>query len=179
MGGKAPIDEGSVTNFASDEICTKFLASEEAQRLTVTKHPSEVNPADYAAILYVGGHGPMWDTPDNADIQKICASIYEAGGVVSAVCHGPCGIVNVKLSNGKYLIDGKEVTGFTNAEEEAVGLTSVMPFLLETKMKERGARFHGAANWAANVVVCERVVTGQNPASATPLGQAVAQLLQQ
>lgn len=142
-----------------------------------TLHPDQINPADYAAILYVGGHGPMWDTPDNQALQRIAAQIYESDGIVAAVCHGPCGIVNVKLSNGKYLIEGKEVTGFSNAEEEAVGLTKVMPFLLETRMKERGARYHAAANWQANVVVSERLVTGQNPASATPLGEAIAKLL--
>jgi hypothetical protein len=139
-------------------------------------HAGSFNRPDWPAVAI----SPLFrdrDTPDNAVIQQVCTQIYENGGVVAAVCHGPCGIVNVKLSNGKYLIDGKEVTGFSNAEEEAVGLTQVMPFLLEDKMKQRGARYHAAANWASNVVVCDRVVTGQNPASATPVGEAIVKLL--
>jgi putative intracellular protease/amidase len=120
----------------------------------------------------------MWDTPDNAEIQKIAVTIYEEqNGVVGAVCHGPCGIVNTKLSDGKYLVEGKKVTGFSNAEEEAVQLTEVMPFLLESKLKERGAIYSAAPNWAPHVVVDNRLATGQNPASATPLAEAMVKML--
>jgi putative intracellular protease/amidase len=93
------------------------------------------------------------------------------------VCHGPAGIVNVKLSNGKYLVDGKKVTGFTDSEENAVGLTQVVPFLLEKTLRERGAEFAGVADFKENVVISDRLATGQNPASARKLASAVAQLI--
>jgi len=119
----------------------------------------------------------MWDITENEEIEKIAVEIYEQGGIIGAVCHGVCGLVNIKLSNGKYLIDGKNVTSFTNLEEEAVGLTSVMPFLLESRLIERGAKFHAGPNWGANIQVDQRVVTGQNPASASPLIEAILKLL--
>jgi len=119
----------------------------------------------------------MFDLPENAETQGLTKAIYEQGGIAAAVCHGPCGLVNVKLSNGKYLLEGKECTGFTNAEEEATGFTKEMPFLLETRMKERGGKFTSAGLWQAKVCVSDRVATGQNPASATPLAEAMLKVL--
>ena len=108
----------------------------------------------------------MWDFPNNKDLSRITSTIYENGGIVGAVCHGPSALVDVKLSNGKYLVEGKDVNSFTNAEEEEVGLAKEVPFLLETKLKERGAKFHAGKNWENKVVVSERLITGQNPQSA-------------
>jgi putative intracellular protease/amidase len=143
--------------------------------------PSDIAPLDYVAIFFVGGHGPMFDMSDNTEIQQLTAKIYEANNtnIVAAVCHGPIGLVNVKLSSGEYLVKDKEVTGFSNSEEEAVKLVEQMPCLLEDKMKERGAKYSAAANWAANVKADGRVVTGQNPASATPIGEEIVKLLKQ
>jgi putative intracellular protease/amidase len=119
----------------------------------------------------------MWDFPEDKDIQRIAAAIYDGGGVVAAVCHGPAALVNVKLSNGRFLVAGRNVAAFSNAEEEAAGLTKVMPFLLESTLIERGARYSKAGFWEKHVVVDRRLVTGQNPASAAGVGEAVANLL--
>ena len=120
----------------------------------------------------------MWDFADNERLAKVAADIYEAGGVIGAVCHGPSALVNIKLSNGSYLVDGKTVASFTNEEEKAVGLADVVPFLLASKLTERGAKHSKAPNFEAHVQVSERLVTGQNPASAEGVGRALAVLLQ-
>jgi len=119
----------------------------------------------------------MWDFPDSAAVAKVTREIYENGGVVSAICHGPCALVNVKLSNGNYLVAGKNVTGFTNGEESDVQATDIVPFLLADKLTERGAIHHAAANWSNNVIVDGRLITGQNPASAAAVGDAVIKIL--
>jgi len=119
----------------------------------------------------------MWDFADNERLARITGAIYEAGGVVGAVCHGPSGLVNVKLSDGSYLVSGKTVASFTNDEEKAVGLEQVVPFLLESKLRERGAKPVPAPNFQANVQVDGRLVTGQNPASAEGVGKEMAALL--
>jgi len=144
-----------------------------------TLHPSQVNPSEYVAIFYAGGHGTMWDFPDNADLAQIAASIYEQGGIVSAVCHGPAGLVNIRLSNHEFLVSGKVVSGFTNEEEAAVGLTEVVPFLLEKVLIERGSTVEKAPNFQAKVVVSDRLITGQNPASAAGVGEQIVALLKQ
>jgi putative intracellular protease/amidase len=142
-----------------------------------TLSPDQVDPADFDAILFVGGHGTMWDFADNAALNAIAAGVYERGGVVSAVCHGPAGLVNVTLSDGTYLVAGRNVAAFTDAEEHAVGLADVVPFLLASTLVQRGAIHHAADNFTANVVVDGRLVTGQNPASAVGVANAVAALL--
>lgn len=117
----------------------------------------------------------MWDFHNNEDLNRVAAAIYENGGIVAAVCHGPAALVNVKLSNGRYLVDGKNVNSFTNSEEEEVGLANVVPFLLESKLKERGAKFQGGKNWANKVVVSDRLITAQNPQSAASLGKKIVE----
>jgi putative intracellular protease/amidase len=174
QGGKAPIDGFDL----KDPINKAFIENKKySEQIENTKKPSEINPKDYAAIFYVGGHGTMWDFPDNKELAEIASKIYENNGVVGAVCHGPVELVNIKLSNGDYLVKGKNVTSFTNEEEAAVGMTDEMPFLLETKLKELGANFSKTENFQANVAVSERLVTGQNPASATHVGEEIAKLL--
>jgi putative intracellular protease/amidase/glutathione S-transferase len=173
-GGKAPCDPSSVANFAKDAECIKFLADKVAQEcVDTTKKAEEIKVESYDAIFWAGGHGPMWDLADENPFHAMGAKIYEKGGVVAAVCHGPAGIANLKLSNGDFLIKGKQVTGFTNAEEEASGLTKTMPFLLQSTMAANGGIFQAGANWGANVQVDQRVITGQNPASATGVGEAI------
>lgn len=175
-GGKAPLDERSLdlkdkTNRAFWEDAAKRGKLEQTLRL------SSLHGRDYQAIVFAGGHGTMWDFADDADIQRLVREIYEAGGVVAAVCHGPAALVNAKLANGEYLVAGKNVGGFSDAEEEAAGLTQVMPFLLETTLVARGAKYSKAPLWKEHVVVDGRLVTGQNPASAGGVGKAVAKLL--
>lgn len=169
QGGKAPVDAFDMT----DSINKKFWDNDiYRNKIENTKTPSEINPDDYVAIHYAGGHGAMWDFADNKELAEIAAKIYENKGVVSAVCHGPAGIVNIKLSDGSYLVEGKKVNGFTNEEESKVKLTDVVPFLLEDKLTERGAIFEKSAPFTQHVVTDQRLVTGQNPQSAESVGKA-------
>ena len=159
---------------ADDPIQQEFLAdSRVAAQLAATRTPADVDPADYDAIFYAGGHGTMWDFPDDTRLAALARDVYEAGGVVGAVCHGPAGLVNVTLSDGTGLVEGKRVSSFTNTEEAAVGLTDVVPFLLQSRLEERGAKHSGGPDFGAYVVRDGRLVTGQNPASATGVGEAV------
>lgn len=119
----------------------------------------------------------MWDFPNDERLAGIAAAIYEQGGVVGAVCHGPAGLLNIKLSDGSYLVAGKTVAGFTNEEEAAVGLSEVVPFLLASQLSDRGAIHTKAENFQAHVVVSDRLVTGQNPASAKGVGVEMVKLM--
>lgn len=174
QGGEPPVDgldlnDATNARYWGDE---RFRAA-----IRTTKRLADVSCADYAALFYAGGHGAVWDFPDNAAVQRVTREVYEAGGIVAAVCHGPAALVNVKLSDGRHLVDGKRVTGFTDSEEHAVGLAQVVPFLLATTLKQRGALHESAADWQAHVVVDGRLVTGQNPQSATGVGEALRDLM--
>lgn len=140
--------------------------------------PAEVRPTDYATIHFADGHGTMWDFADNVALADITAKIYENGGAVSAVCHGPAGLVNVRLIREQYLVAGKRVNDFTNEEETAVKLEQVVPFLLESKLIGRGAKFERAGLWQEKVVTDGRLITGQNPASARKVGKSLPAVLQ-
>ncbi|WP_315822880.1 type 1 glutamine amidotransferase domain-containing protein [Paraflavitalea speifideaquila] len=166
--------------FNLDDATNKKFWEEKKYREKVehTLLPSAIDPKDYAAIYFAGGHGAMWDFADNEALAKIAAAIYENGGIVSAVCHGPAGLVNIKLSNGQYLVNGKKINAFTNEEEKAVKLDNVVPFLLENKLIERGARFEKSGLWQPHVTVDQRVITGQNPQSAKGVGEALQTALQ-
>ncbi|MCW6049302.1 type 1 glutamine amidotransferase domain-containing protein [Lyngbya sp. CCAP 1446/10] len=174
-GGKAPM----VGIDLEDPLNKAFLDdSEQVSRVENTLNPTQIDPAEYGAIFYAGGHGTMWDFADNQELAAIAAAIYEAGGIVGAVCHGPAALVNIKLSDGKYLVANKTVAAFTNEEEAAVGLTEIVPFLLESKLIERGAKFTKVANFEVCVVASDRLVTGQNPASAGGVGERMVELMQ-
>ncbi len=168
-GGKAPVDGFNLEDTINKKFWddTKYRA-----KIENTIKPGEVKPEEYCAILYAGGHGTMWDFAGNVELAKIASKIYENNGVISAVCHGPAGLVNIKLSNGKYLVDGKRINAFTNEEEVAVGLEKVVPFMLETTLIERGAKFEKSGLWQKHVTTDQRVVTGQNPQSAQGVGEA-------
>jgi putative intracellular protease/amidase len=131
----------------------------------------------YDAVFYAGGHGTMWDFPADPDVARVGREVYERGGVVAAVCHGPAALVNLTLSDGTYLVAGKRVAGFTNDEEEAAGAADVVPFLLADALVGRGARHEPGPDWQAQVVVDGHLATGQNPASAGPLAEEVVKLL--
>src|SRR5690606_2360824 len=163
---------------AEDEVQREFLEDPEVKKaLADTPTADSLNPADYAAVYFVGGHGTMWDFPDAADLAALARDIYEAGGVVAAVCHGPAGLVNLKLSDGRYLVEGKEFASFTNEEEDAVNLSGVVPFLLQSKLEERGGIHVKKPKFESCVVVSERLVTGQNPASASGVAEETVKLL--
>jgi putative intracellular protease/amidase len=173
-GGKAPM----VGIDLEDPLNKAFLEdSEQVARVENTLNPAQIDPAEYGAIFYAGGHGTMWDFADNDRLAQIAAAIYESGGIVGAVCHGPAGLVNIKLSDGQYLVANKTVAAFTNEEEAAVGLTEIVPFLLESKLIERGANFTKVANFEVCVVASDRLVTGQNPASAAGVGERMVELI--
>lgn len=173
-GGKAPVDGFNL----SDPVNKKFWEHKQYRtKIENTLKPSDVNPDKYVAIHYAGGHGTMWDFPGNEKLAVIASKIYENGGIISAVCHGPAGLVNIKLSNGKYLVEGKRINAFTNEEEAAVKLDKIVPFLLESKLIERGAIFEKSGLWQSHAVTDQRVVTGQNPQSAKAVGEAVLEQL--
>ena len=174
QGGAAPMDGAA----QPDPVCQRFLETPAVmEKVRNTLRPGQVDAADYAGIFYVGGHGTMWDFPDDTALAGLGAAIYEAGGVVAAVCHGPAGLVNVKLSDGRYLVAGKRLAAFTDDEERAVALDGVVPFLLASTLRQRGAIHVPAANWQENVVVDGRLVTGQNPASGAGVGREMVRLL--
>ncbi len=174
QGGNPPVDAFDL----SDPINKEFWEdSKTNKKVADSMKPSEVDASEYKAIYYVGGHGAMWDLPDNMELRKITGDIYENNGIVAAVCHGPAGLVNVKLSDGSYLLDGKNVNSFTDEEEKAAGMEDVVPFLLESKIKERGGIFEKSGIQEAHVVTDGRLITGQNPASATGVGKAIVEAL--
>ncbi len=174
QGGNPPVDAFDL----SDPINREFWEDPKtSKKVANSMKPSEVDASEYKAIYYAGGHGAMWDLPDNMELRKITTDIYENNGVVAAVCHGPAGLVNVKLSDGSYLVDGKNVNSFTDEEEKAAGMGDIVPFLLETQIKERGGIFEKSGIQEAHVVTDGRLITGQNPASATGVGEAIVAAL--
>jgi len=171
-GGAIPLDGVDDADAAS----RAFLEAHRGD-LQRSLAAASVDPARYDAIFYAGGHGAMWDLPDDPAFARVAAAIYDRGGVVAAVCHGPAALVNIRLADGSFLVAGKRVSAFTNEEERAVKLDAVVPFLLADKLVERGATHDPAPNWQQKVVVSDRLVTGQNPASAAGVAEAVVELL--
>jgi len=172
-GGYTPIDPHSLA--MAEPIDWEWYHNRKfMDRLGATLAPSEVKPDEYAAIYYAGGHGVIWDFPENEALQRISRTIYERGGIVSSVCHGAVGLLNITLSNGSLLVKGKTVTGFSNEEERLAELDKFVPFLTETELVSRGAVYTKADKaWAPFAVEDDRLITGQNPAS----GGAVADRL--
>ncbi|WP_334078643.1 type 1 glutamine amidotransferase domain-containing protein [Microbulbifer sp. M83] len=176
-GGEAPIDPGSLD--LDDPVNREFTESEDVNaKLRPAPALGDLDLGSYDALYFPGGHGTMWDLPDHAGVQAAIRDMYEAGKVVGAVCHGPAAFVNVKLSNGEWLVDGKTLSAFTDEEERAVEKDGIVPFLLASKLKERGAKHEKADNFDKSVSVDDRLVTGQNPASARGVGEAIRDLLQ-
>lgn len=178
QGGQPPLDPKSDLPENQTEWTKRFRADQGAQaELSKTRRLAEVSAAGFDAVFYPGGHGPMWDLPDNAASIALLEAFVKADKPIGAVCHAPVALVNVRGKKGEYLLKGKRVTGFTNAEEQAVGLSAVVPFLLEDRLKERGGVYSSRANWAPYVQVDGQLVTGQNPASSGPAAQALLTLL--
>ena len=175
QGGYTPIDPHSLAADMASPIDWQWYHDKAfMNRLGATLKPDQVNPDDYIAIYYTGGHGVIWDFPDNTQLQALSRRIYEQGGVVSSVCHGAVGLLNIKLSDGELLIKGKKVTGFSNEEEELAGLTKHVPYLTETELVKRGAIYQKAdAPWAPFAIADGCLITGQNPASGGPVAELV------
>lgn len=173
-GGKAPVE-----GFDLDDPINKEVWENEDfyNKIMNTMVPNEVHPEDYIGIFFAGGHGTMWDFPQSTELMDIAVKIYENGGIIGAVCHGLAIFYNMRLSDGNYLVEGLKLTAFTNEEETHVKLQTIVPFLLESGLMERGAKFEKADMFQPKVVVDKRVVTGQNPASATGVGKEMLRLL--
>lgn len=173
-GGEVPLDGVK----EQDTTTTEFLDRPDIARLlTATPKAEELDAADYAAIYFAGGHGTMWDFPNAAGLARLAAAVYDGGGVVGAVCHGPAGLLNVTLGSGCLLVDGKAVSSFSNEEERAVGLSETVPFLLEDALIDRGANHTKAGEFAKHAVADGRLVTGQNPASAVKVAELMVEAL--
>jgi putative intracellular protease/amidase len=174
QGGEPPVD-----GLDLDDAVNARYWNDSAFRDAIrhTRRLGEVDTSQYIALFFAGGHGAMWDFPFSPDVPRVTREIYEAGGVVGAVCHGPAALVNVTLSDGTYLVAGKNLSAFTDDEERAVKLDRIVPFLLASTLTQRGAHHHPAPDWMAKVVVDGRLVTGQNPQSAAGVGAAMRDLL--
>ena len=173
-GGEAPFEGLDQSDSISMNLYNQpAFRSKIANTLT----PGQVNPDEYCAIFYAGGHGVMWDFADNTALAEICAKIYENGGVVAAVCHGPAGLINVTLSNGNKLVAGKHLVSFTNREEDINGTSPVVPFMLENALLDAGCTFEQQKPWSDFTVEDQRLITGQNPMSALTLGYRIAAAL--
>lgn len=177
-GGYTPIDPHSLETASMSPLDWKYYTDHNfMNKLGNTLSVDEINPSDYDVIYYTGGHGVIWDFPNDSKMQEVAKNIYENGGIVSAVCHGLAGLLNIKLSNGKNLIEGVKVTGFSNTEEEAVGVTKLVPYLTEAELVKRGANYVKASDWAEFAVTEKRIVTGQNPASGAAVAREVLNIL--
>jgi len=165
LGGQPPIDPKSADPASATEDTKRFDADKALQeKLKHTLKLSTVDQKDYDAVFYPGGHGPLWDLVEDKNSIALIESFYTHKKPVAFVCHAPAVLKNVKI-NGEYLVKGKKVTGFTNEEEEAVGLTKVVPFLLEDVLTQNGGKFSKIANWQPYAVEDGLLITGQNPAS--------------
>ncbi|ARO88078.1 type 1 glutamine amidotransferase domain-containing protein [Nitrosospira lacus] len=177
-GGQPPLDPKSDLPENQTALTQRFRTDTAAQvELANTKKLADMSADDFNGVFYPGGHGPMWDMAENATSIALIEAFVKAGKPVAAVCHAPVALVNVRGKDGEYLVKGKRVAGFTNEEEEAVSLTTVVPFLLEDRLKERGGIYSKAANWVPYVQVDGKLVTGQNPASSGPGAEELLKLL--
>ncbi|MGP5648603.1 type 1 glutamine amidotransferase domain-containing protein [Psychrobacter celer] len=164
-GGQPPLDPSSDTDDAQTKDTKRFKADSDAQQhLATTKKLADVNASDFDSVFYPGGHGPLWDLAVDQDSISLIESFIKQDKPVALVCHAPAALKNVKV-DGEYLVKGKTVTGFTNTEEDAVGLTDVVPFLVEDMLKANGGNYKKAADWESFVVEDGLLITGQNPAS--------------
>ncbi len=180
--GKTPVvDEGSLSpdTIGEEESARQREALDALQgRLETTLVLADVDLDRYDAVFVPGGHGPMEDLAVNEDLGRILVTMLDGGKVVSSVCHGPAGLLPAKRADGSWLFAGRDLTAFTDAEEEQAGLADKAPWLLESRLREAGANFSSGEPWAPFVVVDDKLVTGQNPASSTEAAQKVVGLLQ-
>jgi putative intracellular protease/amidase len=157
----------------------RFMADTHAREmLASTKKLADVDMNQYDAIFYPGGHGPLWDLAEDEKSIALIKTAYEQNKVIGAVCHAPAVFKNVFVKPDQNIVGGREVTGFSNTEEDAVQLTNIVPFLLEDMLKQNNARYTRGDDWAPHIVVDDKLITGQNPASSEGTAKAVVQALQ-
>ena len=173
-GGRPPLDPKSNEPEFRTDLTRRFEkdAAAEAQ-FDKTVRLESVKQEDFDAVFYPGGHGPMWDLAEDQNSIKLIESFLAAGKPIALVCHAPGALRHVKTPDGRPLVQGKKVTGFTNSEEEAVGLTKVVPFLVEDELRKLGGNFSKTSDWGIHVVSDGLLITGQNPASSGPGAQAL------
>ena len=165
-GGQPPLDPQSDVPDAQTEATGRFKKDDVAQSaLANTTKLAEINADEFDAIFFPGGHGPLWDLAENADSQRMIGTFMAENRPLAAVCHAPAIFKHTKGADGKPLVSGRRVTGFTNTEEEGVGLTKIVPFLVEDMLKANGGLYQKGPDWGSYVVVDGKLVTGQNPAS--------------
>ncbi len=178
-GGQPPIDPKSAEPGSQTEATRRFDADTALQQgLSDTKKLSDVKAADFDAVFYPGGHGPLWDLTSDAVSIQLIRDFWTAKKPVAAVCHAPAVLLQVEDANGESLVKGKKVTGFTNTEEQAVQLTDVVPFLLEDELKKLGGNYSKKEDWAVHVVADGLLITGQNPASSEAAAKQLLKLLE-
>ena len=177
-GGQPPIDPSSQLAAAQTKFTQRFDKDEPLKKkLAHTIKLSEINAADYDAVFYPGGHGPLWDLVKDTNSIALIEAFQQQGKPMALVCHAPCALLKAKLPNGDPLIKGKKVTGFSDTEEAAVKLTKVVPFLLEDELKKAGGYYSKGPDWGVYVQTDGLLVTGQNPASSAAAAKALLKLL--
>ncbi len=177
-GGQPPLDPGSDTEDTQTEATKRFKSDADAQKvLAHTEVLSSIDDAGFDAVFYPGGHGPLWDLAEDADSTRLIEAFAHSDRPVSAVCHAPAVFKHPKGADGKPLVSGKTVTGFTNTEEEGVGLTDVVPFLVEDMLKANGGNYEKGADWESFVVTDGKLITGQNPASSEEAARKLLSIL--
>lgn len=177
-GGQPPLDPKSNSPDFQTEDTKRFEADKAANAaLTNTLKLVDVNAEDFDAVFYPGGHGPMWDLVNDGQSIALIESFWASNKVVSAVCHAPIALAHTKDQDGEYIVKGRKVTGFTNSEEDAVGLTDVVPQLVEDTLIERGGHFSKGGDWAPYTQKDGNLITGQNPASSTGVATLVLEAL--
>ena len=177
-GGQPPLDPKSDAPDSQTQATTRFKADPAAQKvLANTSKLSDVSADSFDAIFYPGGHGPLWDLANDDDSQHLIEAMYAADKPVAAVCHGPAAFHNARGPFGFPMVRGRNVTGFSNSEEAAAGLTKVVPFQVEDMLKEKGGHYSSQPDWQPHVVTDGHLVTGQNPASSVDTAKAVLALL--
>ena len=177
-GGQPPLDPSSDAPDAQTEATERFKGDDDAQAaLADTKVLADIQTDGFDAIFYPGGHGPLWDLAEDADSRRLIEGFAATDLPVGAVCHAPGVFRHTKGADGKSLVEGKRVTGFTNTEEEAVGLTKVVPFLVEDMLKANGGQYDKGEDWGVFVLVDGKLVTGQNPASSEEAARKLLSLI--
>lgn len=177
-GGQPPLDPKSNDPEFQTDITRRFMADQASQKiLAKTVRLDSIRPADFDTVFYPGGHGPMWDLVEDPVSVKLLEAMIKAGKPIALVCHSSGALRHVKAANGEPFVKGKKVTGFTDTEEAAVGLTKVVPFLVEDELKRLGGIYSKAADWQPHVVTDGLLITGQSPASSGPAAKALLNLL--
>jgi putative intracellular protease/amidase len=179
LGGPITLDPGSLKPVGeNDPLVDRFLADPVAQAAAkTTRAAADMNAKDFDAVFFPGGHGTMWDLPTDAGVTRAVEAAFANGKLIASVCHGAAGLVTARRPDGEPVVKGKRINSFTDAEENAVGLSAIVPFHLETRLRALGAHFEGADNWASFAITDGQFITGQNPQSSALVAQHVLKAL--